>query len=150
MRKPLRHLKTSTRKSGYTLTEMLVVIAVIGLIAAFITPNLLNQLSRSRAKAAELHVQSVAAAVTLFRDDVGRYPTEAEGLAALVREPVNSEGWTGPYLEGMSALSDPWGSPLAYMLDAERNRYAVRSLGADGREGGRGVDRDLTAPEAQP
>lgn len=132
--------------AGYTLTEMLVVIAVIGLIAAVLTPNLLSQLSRAKAKAAQLQLKTVAAAVVMYRDDVGRLPSASEGLAVLVDQPANAETWTGPYVEDSASLSDPWGHPIQYALQAGRQGFVVKSLGADGEPGGNGADRDLQAP----
>lgn len=136
----------SSREAGYTLTEMLVVIAIIGLIAAVLTPALIGQLGRARAKAAQLQLETTAAQVEMFLADVGRYPTAQEGLAALVREPAGVEGWTGPYLRDEKSLRDPWGGAILYGIDAEGRRFELRSLGADGKAGGKGVGRDLTAP----
>lgn len=140
--KPLR-LRFS---DGYTLTEMLVVIGIISLIAAVLTPGLMTQLSRARAKSAQLQLDTVASSVELFRSDVGRYPSAQEGLAALVQEPQGVPTWTGPYVKDPRSLNDPWGNPLLYSLDADGKHYHVVSLGADGKPGGSGVDRDLTAP----
>lgn len=137
-------------KAGYTLTEMLVVIAVIGLIAAVLTPNLLGQLSRARSKAAALQLKSLSSAIVLFKDDTGRYPTLTEGLQALIVEPPGAEGWTGPYIEEAASLRDPWGQPVLYSLDPSGLRYQVTSLGADARPGGRGIDRDISAPQERP
>ncbi|MDR3509249.1 MAG: type II secretion system major pseudopilin GspG [Caulobacteraceae bacterium] len=131
---------------GYTLTEMLVVIGIICLIAAVLTPSLMGQLGRARSKAAQLQLETVASAVELFHSDVGRYPTQEEGLKALVQEPGSAEGWSGPYLRDVKALNDPWTHPLVYKLDAEGQHFYVQSLGADGKPGGSGVDRDLRVP----
>jgi general secretion pathway protein G len=141
-----RQLEPREAEAGYTLTEMLVVIAIIALIAAVLTPNLLGQLARSRAKAAQLQLDTTAAAVEVFRTDVGRYPTEAEGLQALVKDPGGAEGWSGPYLRDAKALSDPWNDPIAYKLTSDGRGFYVQSLGADGKAGGTGVNRDLKAP----
>ena len=130
---------------GYTLTEMLVVIGIICLIAAVLTPGLMGQLGRARVKAAELQLQTVASAVELFKSDVGRYPTAQEGLTALVVEPSGLEGWTGPYLKDSKALLDPWNRPLIYTPDPSGGTFVVQSLGADGKPGGTGVNRDLKA-----
>lgn len=135
--------------AGYTLTEILVVMAIIGLIAAVLTPGLIGQLGRSRAKAAQVQVETLAAAVEMFRADVGRFPTEAEGLQALVTSPANVDGWTGPYIKGARALADPWGAPMRYRLDTSGRNFVVMSLGAEGEEGGDGLNRDLTAPATQ-
>jgi general secretion pathway protein G len=131
---------------GYTLTEMLVVIGIICLIAAVLTPNLIGQLGRARSKAAGLQLESAAAAVELFHSDVGRYPTEQEGLAALVKEPSAADGWSGPYMRDVKALQDPWNHPLLYKLDSDGQHFYVMSLGADGKLGGSGIDRDLRVP----
>jgi general secretion pathway protein G len=135
-----------TSDDGYTLTEMLVVIAIIGLIAAVLTPSLLNQMGRARVKTASLQLETIAAGVELFRTDTGRYPTKQEGLAALVLEPANVEGWTGPYLRTAKTLNDPWGQPVLYEVAAEDQSFSVQSYGADKRAGGAGIARDLTAP----
>jgi len=131
---------------GYTLTEMLVVIALIALIAAVLTPALIGQMSRARAKTAQVELETVASAVELFRSDVGRYPTQTEGLQALLADPGNIQGWTGPYLKDPNALNDPWSRPLIYAVDPQGISFSVQTLGADGKEGGGGADRDLRAP----
>jgi general secretion pathway protein G len=125
---------------------MLVVIAIIGLIAAVLTPSLMGQLGRARVKSAQLQLESVAAAVEMFRSDVGRYPTAGEGLKALVDEPADVEGWTGPYLKSASALKDPWASDILYRAIDEGD-FEVVSLGSDRKAGGTGTKRDLVAPK---
>ncbi|HUO23357.1 MAG TPA: type II secretion system major pseudopilin GspG [Caulobacteraceae bacterium] len=144
-RRPERQL---TREDGYTLTEMLVVIGIICLIAAVLTPNLLNQLGRSKAKAAQLQLDTTASSIELFKSDVGRYPTQAEGLKALVQDPDSLAGWTGPYLKGAQSLNDPWNDPIVYTLAADGRSFTVQSLGADGKPGGTGLNADIRAPAA--
>ena len=136
------------REDGYTLVEMLVVIGIIALIAAVLTPQLLGQMSRARAKAGQLQLDSVAAAVEMYRSDVGRYPNQQEGLQALLTDPGNVEGWTGPYLKDAKAIKDPWSNPVVYQLDADGQHFAVISYGADGKIGGGSADRDLRSPAA--
>ena len=138
----------ASREAGYTLTEMLVVIAIIALIAAVLTPGLINQLGRARAKAAQLQLESIASSIESYRSDVGRYPTEQEGVAALVKEPPGVEGWSGPYLKDAKGVNDPWGHPVIYHLSDEGAHFYVQSLGEDGKPGGNGVARDLRAPVA--
>ena len=133
--------KTTDADAGYTLTEMLVVILIISLIAAVLTPSLLGQLARSRAKTAALQIDMTTAALENFRDDLGRYPSEQEGLAVLVNT-TGDAGWLGPYLKDEKALNDPWGRPLVYSAVPEGG-VEVASRGADGKEGGKGVDQDL-------
>lgn len=131
---------------GYTLTEMLVVIGVIGLIAVVLTPNLVGQLGRARAKTAQMQVETVAAAVETFRSDVSRYPTDGEGLNALMGDPGNVDGWVGPYLKNPKQLQDPWGNAITYKLAADGRTFTITSLGRDAAAGGFGLDKDLTAP----
>jgi general secretion pathway protein G len=133
------------RDAGYTLTEMLVVIAIIGLIAAVLTPSLMGQLGRARVKSAQLQLESVAAAVEMFHSDVGRYPTQGEGLKVLMSEPADVEGWTGPYVKSAGALKDPWVGEILYRA-ADDDVFEVVSLGSDRKQGGKGTKRDLVAP----
>ena len=136
MRVPVRRRLNGRRfRDGYTLTEMLVVIAIIGLIAAAITPAVMFQLGRARIKTTQLQVQTVAAAVESFRSDVGRFPTQNEGLSALIQAPPSSDGWIGPYAKEAS-LRDPWGRPLVYTYDAAAKTFSVASKGPDGKSGG--------------
>jgi general secretion pathway protein G len=144
-----RSVRTVRHEDGYTLTEMLVVIGIIALIAAVLTPGLLGQLGRARAKTAQMQLETVSAGVEMFRSDVGRYPTKDEGLKSLLAEPPNVEGWTGPYLKSIKSLQDPWNHAILYEVDDDGRVYDVKSLGADGRENGAGLDRDLKAPATQ-
>jgi general secretion pathway protein G len=125
---------------------MLVVIAIIGLIAAVLTPSLMGQLGRARVKSAQLQLESVAAAVEMFHSDVGRYPTAGEGLAALINEPADAEGWTGPYLKSATSLKDPWTGEILYRA-GDDGTFEVVSLGSDRKAGGTGTKRDLVAPK---
>jgi len=140
------HARPLRGDDGYTLTEMLVVIGIIGLIAAVLTPAIIGQMSRARAKAAELQLETLATAVENFRNDVGRYPTKEEGLSALVQD-KGAEGWTGPYAR-TKGLQDPWGRTVIYIPSDDGRSFQVESLGADGKPGGTGADRDLKAPES--
>ncbi|HWF77296.1 MAG TPA: type II secretion system major pseudopilin GspG [Caulobacteraceae bacterium] len=126
---------------GYTLTEMLVVIAIIGLIAAVVIPQTIGQLGKAQSRAAKLQVQSIAAALELFQGDNGRYPTAQEGLQVLVARPASLENWNGPYLHSKDQLKDPWGRPYRYAVNGEN--VTVSTLGADNKEGGDGADKDI-------
>jgi len=129
---------------GYTLTEMLVVIGIICLIAAVLTPAVLGQMNHARIKTAQLQLDVVVANVETFRSDVGRYPTREEGLRALLVEPAGLEGWAGPYVKEKS-LKDPWGGDLIYLPDADTRSFRIESLGPTGKAGGSGADRPLFA-----
>ena len=140
-----------TRKSGarpseqgFTLVEMLVVIAIIGLIMGLIGPRVLNYLSESKVKAAKIQIQSFASALDLFNLDAGRYPSTAEGLAALVHPAPGVAAWNGPYLKGGNVPNDPWSHPYIYRAPGEHAAFDIISLGADGQEGGSGVAADIS------
>ena len=89
----------------------------------------------------------LAADVEAFSSDVQRYPTQSEGLKALVQQPDGAEGWSGPYIRDQKMLNDPWGQPIVYAVDTDKRVFTITSLGADGKPGGTGVNRDLQAPE---
>ena len=129
---------------GFTLVEILVVITIIGLIMALVGPRVLNYLSESKVKTAKIQIQSFASALDLFYLDTGRYPSSAEGLAALVQRAGGITAWNGPYLKGGNVPLDPWGKAYVYRSPGEHGIYDVVSLGSDGQEGGSGTAADIT------
>jgi general secretion pathway protein G len=131
-------------EQGFTLVEMLVVIAIIGLIMGLIGPRVLNYLSESKVKAAKIQMQSFSSALDLFNLDAGRYPSTSEGLDALVHRTPGVAAWNGPYLKGGAVPKDPWNNPYIYRAPGERSAYDIISLGADGQEGGSGVAADIS------
>jgi len=124
---------------------VLIVLAIISLVVTVVGPRLMAQLDRSKASAATLQIRSLMASLETMKLDIGRYPDEVEGLPLLVRRPEDESGalWRGPYLD--SALpNDPWGRPYLYTpSEASDGRPSVGTLGADGREGGDGLDADI-------
>jgi general secretion pathway protein G len=132
-------------EAGFTLMEMLVVLVVIGLIAAVAVPQLMKLLGNAKGKAAKIQIQTVENGLNYFQLDMGRYPTDQEGLAALVKAPAGADGWSGPYIRNAKQLDDPWGHPLVYKAEADGKPYELESLGADGKEGGTGDDQDIVA-----
>ena len=131
-------------QAGFTLLEMLVVIAIIGLIMGLIGPRVLNYLRESKVKAARIQEQSFQSALDLFYLDAGRFPSSAEGLTALVRPTPGVAAWNGPYLKGGSVPNDPWNHPYVYRSPGERGPYDIVSYGSDGQEGGSGVAADIS------
>ncbi|HEY1752018.1 MAG TPA: type II secretion system major pseudopilin GspG [Caulobacteraceae bacterium] len=130
------------RLRGYTLTEMLVVIAIIGLIAAVVIPQTIGQLGKAQSRAAKLQVQTLASALELFQGDNGRFPSEQEGLAALLAHPAGLDNWNGPYIHSKDQLADPWGHPYRYTEGGAS--ITVATLGADNKAGGEGADKDVS------
>jgi general secretion pathway protein G len=130
---------------GFTLVEMLVVITIIGLIMGLIGPRVLNYMSESKVKTARIQIQSFGSALDLFYLDAGRYPSTAEGLAALVRPAGGVAGWAGPYLKGGNVPNDPWSHPYVYRSPGLHAPYDIVSYGSDGQEGGTDLAADITA-----
>lgn len=129
--------------SGVTLVELLVVLAIIGLLAVVAVPQVTRVLSKAKSDTAAVSLQAISSALDMYRLDVGRFPTEDEGLAALVARPGDSPKWFGPYIKKRDLLVDPWGNDYRYRFPGRHGAYDLFSLGADNAEGGDGEDRDL-------
>ena len=128
--KAKRRSPSRRRRAGFTLVEMLVVLAIIGLISALVGPRLIGQLTESRERAAELQIRAFSSALDIFFIDVGRYPTQSEGLRALVEAPSGARSWSGPYLRGGAGPLDPWGQEYRYSADG--GSYTIVTMGPDG------------------
>lgn len=126
---------------GFTLVELLVVLAILALLAGIVGPRVLGQLGGAKSKAAAVQIADLEKTLELFKLDVGRYPTAEEGLDALVKKPANAASWTGPYLKGGIPL-DPWAHPYVYKPGTGGN-FEILSLGADGAPGGEGENADI-------
>jgi len=137
--------KRQRGEGGFTLIEILVVIAIIALIMSLVGPRVLNYLGESKVKAAKIQIQSFGSALDLFNLDNGRYPSSAEGLQALVKSPGTLTTWNGPYLKGGEVPADPWGNNYVYRSPGEHGPYDILSYGSDGHEGGTGTAADITS-----
>jgi len=135
--------KNARRDAGFTLIELLVVLVILGLLAGMVGPQVLGYVGSSKSKAARVQLEQIAAALDLYRLDVGRYPTTQQGLKALAEAPAGVKGWSGPYLAKGGVPADPWGNPYAYKAPGRGRPFDVTSLGRDGREGGDGEDADI-------
>lgn len=155
MRAILKHVLTTItrrdpsrrREAGYSLLEVLIVLTIIALIAALVGPRLMAQLDRSKVTAARVQMRTLSASLETMRIDLGRYPTAQEGLGLLVQPPAAADAahWQGPYLDA-AIPSDPWGG--AYLYEAPRadfQRPIIKTLGADGAEGGTGLAADISS-----
>ncbi|GAA5180641.1 type II secretion system major pseudopilin GspG [Niveibacterium umoris] len=131
---------------GFTLLEMLVVLVIIGMLAGLVGPRLFSKVDQSRVQTAQAQVKMLRGAIESLRLDIGRYPSVEEGLALLSKAPSDAAlaaRWRGPYLEDALPL-DPWGHPYQYAIPgADGQPFALYSLGADGKRGGEGDDRDI-------
>jgi general secretion pathway protein G len=133
------------RQRGFTLVELLVVLAILGLLVALAAPRVIQYLSKAKTDTAEIQIEKLGGVLDLYRLEVGRYPTQEEGLEALVERPPQVDNWNGPYLKNRESLTDPWGEPYVYRHPGEHGDYDLYSLGADGKDGGDGEDRDVTS-----
>lgn len=136
-----RHGKHIQR--GYSLLELLVVLAILGLIIAIAAPRLIGYFEASKAKTAKIQISNLSTAMDLYYLSNSGYPNEAQGLKALVERPEGAPAWDGPYLNRADGIIDPWGRPYLYKQPGVHGKFDISSLGADGKEGGTGEDTDL-------
>ena len=128
---------------GFTLLELLVVIVIIGLLAAYVGPKYFAQLGKSEVTIAKAQIEAFEKALDSYRLDVGRYPATEEGLAALMVKPSAAAKWNGPYLK-KEAPQDPWGHAYIYKSPGAKGDLDIMSLGKDGQPGGAGENADIT------
>lgn len=138
-------MKSRKIARGFTLLELLVVVVIIGLLAAFVAPKYFGQIGRSKTQIAKAQIESFEKAMDQYRIDVGRYPDTSQGLVALVVQPPSVANWHGPYLKkGIPA--DPWGKAYVFSSPGKDGReYEISSLGGDGKESGADEDADVTS-----
>jgi general secretion pathway protein G len=146
---PLSRMKTvpaalrRALQAGFTLIELMVVLVIIGVLAALIVPNVLDRADDARVTAARTDVTNLMQALKLYKLDNHRYPTGEQGLQALVSKPTSGPApvnWK-PYLEKLP--NDPWGRPYQYLNPGLKGEVDVMSFGADGQSGGEGVNADV-------
>jgi general secretion pathway protein G len=137
-------MKISENDRGFTLIELMVVIVILGLLAALVAPKMFGKVGQAKQKAAKAQIELFGTALDAFRLDVGRYPTTSEGLQALRTRPSGVEKWNGHYLSKEIPL-DPWGYPYNYVSPGSNGEYDLYSLGADNGEGGEGEKMDIVS-----
>ena len=132
----------SAVQRGFTLLELLVVMAIIGLLAGYVGPRYFAQIGKSEVKAARAQIDALEKALDQYRLDTGHYPSQDQGLAAITKKPANEPRWDGPYLKKDLPL-DPWGRAFIYKIPGERGEFELVSLGKDGAAGGTGEAADI-------
>ena len=133
------------KHSGFTLIEIMVVIVILGVLAALVVPKVMSRPDEARQVAAKQDIGAIGQALKLYRLDNGRYPTTEQGLGALTQKPTAApepKNWKpGGYLERLP--NDPWGNPYQYANPGTHGEIDIWSLGADGQPGGEGVDAEI-------
>lgn len=129
--------------SGFTLVELLVVLAILGLLVGLVGPRVMKTLGTSKTNTARIQIEELAGTLDIYRLEVGRYPTTDEGLQALVEDPGSVNNWNGPYLKKTQVPKDPWGFDYLYRSPGEHGAFDIWSLGSDNQEGGEGEDQDV-------
>ena len=135
-------MRLSRDEKGLTLIELMVVIVILGLLAALVAPKMFGRIGESKQKAAKAQIELFGTALDSFRLDVGKYPATSEGLQALRVKPSGLENWNGPYLPKEIPL-DPWGRAYNYRSPGEHGDYDLYSFGADNAAGGEGENQDI-------
>jgi general secretion pathway protein G len=132
-----------TRAPGFTLLELLVVVAIIGLLVGYVAPRYFGQIGKSEVNTAKAQIDALEKALDQYRLDTGHYPAGELGLNALVERPPNEPKWNGPYLKKAVPL-DPWGNQYLYKIPGDQGDYDIVSYGKDRQPGGTGENADIT------
>ncbi len=139
----LRLLKTG----GFTLLELLIVMIIIGLLAALIGPKMIGRVGESRQTVAKQQIEGFSSALEMYKLDTAKYPTQEQGLEALISQPQGVINWKGSYLKKKLIPKDPWGNNYIYIYPGEHGDYDIISHGADGKSGGDDEDKDVLSWE---
>ena len=130
------------RAKGFTLLELMVVMVIIGMLAAYVAPRYFTQVGKSEVRVARAQIDAFEKALDQYRADTSRYPSTDQGLAALMKAPAGESRWDGPDLKRQIPM-DPWGRPYQYKAPGEHGDVDIFSLGRDGQPGGSGDAADI-------
>jgi len=139
--------KRSFKQHGMTLIEILVVLVLIGIVMGILGGNFIGRGEKAKADAAKIEIGQIGQALDLYKLETGRYPSSSEGLQALVTAPAGATNWNGPYWKKSSIPKDPWGNDYRYTSPGQKGAYDIVSLGADGKEGGDGTNKDISSAD---
>jgi general secretion pathway protein G len=126
-------LKGRHGSTGFTLLELMVVLLILALLGSIAAPQVMRHLGKAKTQTAKIQVNALASSVDFFHMDVGRYPTQQEGLKSLTERPPGETNWDGPYLKQADSLIDPWGRPYVYRFPGQHGAFDIYTLGPDGK-----------------
>lgn len=136
-----------SRSGGFTLLELLVVLGIIAMLAGIVGPQVMKHMGESKSKGAKVQIEDLSAALDMYKLDEGRYPTQQQGLSALIEKPADAKHWNGPYMRKEKIPQDPWMQDYHYVYPGQHGKFDLFSYGADEKEGGEGDDRDINSWE---
>lgn len=131
------------KRNGFSLIELLVVLAILGILAAVVAPRVLKHVGTAKSGAARLQIQDISAAIDLYYLEVESFPTTEQGLLALVQAPEGVDNWNGPYLKKKKLPKDPWHRDYHYKSPGENGPYDLYTFGLDNKPGGKGENMDI-------
>lgn len=146
----MKECNRTRARAGFTMVELMAVLIILGLLFAVVVQNFVGHTDRARVITTRTSLKSLHQSVNQFKMDTGRYPTEDEGLTALIEQPTDITNWpAGGYLETTTIPLDAWGHDFIFELSPESGKpFVIKSLGADGEEGGEGYDADLLSTDS--
>jgi general secretion pathway protein G len=129
------------------LLELLVVLGIIAMLAGIVGPQVMKHMGTAKLKAAKVQIEDISTALDMYKLDVGNYPSNQQGLAALIEKPADGKQWNGPYLRKEKMPVDPWQQEYHYQMPGQHGKYDLYSYGADDKQGGEGEDQDINSWE---
>jgi general secretion pathway protein G len=136
----MRKIQSRRGERGFTILEIVIVFILLAGIMAFVGPKIFEQMGKAKSSEAKIHIQDLAGRIEMYRLEVGRYP---ENLQSLVKQPPGLDKWNGPYAKDTD-LKDVWGNDYRYTTPGQGKGFDLVSLGADGKDGGEGDNRDVS------
>ncbi len=139
----MEHPTLPRRARGFSLLELVIVLVILGTIMGLVAPRIFGNVEKAKQQEAKIKMEQLAGQLEILRLEAGRYPNSQEGLRALIEKPGSMDKWNGPYIKDPSSLKDPWGNDFKYTSPGAKAAFEIASLGADGKEGGEGENKDV-------